>query len=83
MSDNPKLLKHLEHVHHSCAFGLPPEDMETTSIGRAELLEGLRGLPERKGDAEYFHVMADKLLLRYIADDEVTEAFVVLQRWYA
>ena len=35
------------------------------------------------GDYEYHHVKADELLLRYINDENVTEAFNKIKKWYS
>jgi hypothetical protein len=34
-------------------------------------------------DQEYVHVCADKLLLEYIGDQEVTDLFDAIDKWYA
>jgi hypothetical protein len=34
-------------------------------------------------DSEYDHIKADKLLLEYIGNDKVTEAFDRIEKWYA
>ena len=47
-----------------------------------ELLEKLNRLSE-SGDSESAHVEADSLVLEYIGDKEITEAFLKLERWYA
>jgi hypothetical protein len=50
-----------------------------------ELREKLRALLEDREDAdtENDHVRADDLLLDYINDAEVSEAFNALEKWYA
>ena len=64
---------------------------------RDELLATLRNLYERQKryntdnrseseryeDAEAWHERADQALLEYINDSEVSEAYSVLERWYA
>ena len=35
------------------------------------------------GDKEGDHILADSLLLKFIADPEVTEAFDAIGKWYA
>ena len=47
---------------------------------RDELLAALRDLP---GDPEGDHYEADRLLLAYIGDDEVTAAFNLIVKWYS
>lgn len=51
-------------------------------LTRDALLERLREMSP-KGDIETLHCRADHLLLRFIDDTEVTEAFVALHRWYS
>ena len=51
-------------------------------ITKEELLEKLRELSNR-GDTEDSHSEADFLLLDYINDEEIREAFVKIERWYA
>jgi hypothetical protein len=48
---------------------------------RDRLLEQLRDL--RGGDPEVDHQRADRLLLEYIDDRAVTEAFDAIDKWYA
>jgi hypothetical protein len=50
-------------------------------MSRDELLDALREL--RGGDPEGGHAEADRLLLRFIGDDEITEAFEAIEKWYA
>jgi len=50
---------------------------------KEELIEKLKGLHGEDADAEIVHGMADKLLLEFINDPEVTEAFEKVGRWYA
>lgn len=47
-----------------------------------ELLEELKKL-ENSGDPEEAHARADDLLLVYIDNKKVTEAFENVPRWYA
>lgn len=47
-----------------------------------ELIAELRKL-DGCGDSEAAHGYADDLLLKYIADDRVTEAFNAIEKWYA
>jgi hypothetical protein len=46
------------------------------------LLTLLRGLAEVY-DVEMAHVEADKALLKYVNDAEITEAFQNIRKWYA
>ncbi len=48
-----------------------------------ELREGLRGVMDRDGDEEDFHIHADDLLLEYIDDQEVTKLFKKLPKWHS
>lgn len=41
------------------------------------------GDPNDYSDRERPHVNADKALLAYINDDEITEAFENIEKWYA
>lgn len=71
----------------------PSSDMVAVpGMGREELIAILRSLAlpygspgarEESGDVEEAHIAADKALLAYIDDPEVTAAFVDLERWYA
>lgn len=44
---------------------------------------GSPGAHDDAGDTERAHKAADKALLAYIDDPEVTAAFTALERWYA
>lgn len=51
-----------------------------------ELIEGLRKLEAHDDgycDLEEVHIQADNLLLEYINDPEVTEAFEKIDKWYS
>jgi hypothetical protein len=53
-----------------------------------ELIAGLRAIKERQDAAEaadngYSDKEADGLLLRFIANDQVTRAFGAINKWYA
>jgi hypothetical protein len=50
---------------------------------KQELLDALRALKANESDPEENHVDADDLLLKFINDPEVTEAFNALHKWYA
>lgn len=50
-------------------------------MSRDQLLAKLRAL--RGGDPESDHLEADRALLEFIADPEVTVAFNAIDRWYA
>lgn len=49
---------------------------------RSKLLVALRELGE-PGDPEYAHGEADRLLLDYLNDPEITAAYEAITRWYA
>jgi hypothetical protein len=51
------------------------------TITREHLLQALRD--ERHCDPESAHMTADELLLCYIGDPEIREAFEAVPRWYA
>jgi hypothetical protein len=51
-------------------------------VSRDELLAELRKLT-KGGDEEINHCRADSLLLEFIDDPEVTEAFDAIDKWYA
>lgn len=51
-------------------------------MNRQELIQKLIEL-RSVGDVEKAHKDADKLLLEYIGDDAVTQAFTELHKWYA
>lgn len=51
-------------------------------LTRERLLAELRALQE-SGDPERAHAEADDLLLRFIDDPEVAEAFDAVPKWYA
>ncbi|MGH7783406.1 MAG: hypothetical protein ACREO5_06165 [Candidatus Binatia bacterium] len=48
-----------------------------------ELVERLKSIAETSGDPEAEHSRADKALLEYIADKEVSAAFDAVEKWYA
>lgn len=50
---------------------------------RDELLDALRKLQGDGGDEEINHVEADALLLKFINDPEIAEAFNKIEKWYA
>jgi len=52
-------------------------------LNREELLTRLWLLGGDGGDKEADHLMADTLLLEYIGDTEITEAFDAIGKWYA
>ena len=57
-------------------------------ITKERLLLELKSFPSYDddmgiGDPEKSHKRADELLLRYINDEEITEAFENLIRWYS
>lgn len=50
---------------------------------RTNLLRELRKLQGEDRDSEACHQQADDLLLEYIGDREITEAFKAIERWYS
>ena len=57
---------------------------------RDELIEGLNKIQEKQENPEYpnyyqtpGHEDADELLLKYINDEQVSEAFYNIEKWYA
>ncbi len=54
---------------------------EFTPIPRPELLERLRAM--KRGSRQGNHIEADALLLRYINDREIAEAFADIDKWYS
>ena len=58
----------------------------TISLSKTELLTCLKSLAEDDASNRYTdgdHLKADRLLLQYIRDVEVVEAFNAIRRWYA
>jgi len=51
-------------------------------VTRDELLAKLRAL-QQDGDTEGAHIDADDALLAYINDPDITEAYRVIDKWYA
>ena len=49
---------------------------------KAELLEALRKCAQ-DSDTEGAHAEADGLLLEYINDSEITEAYNAIEKWFA
>jgi len=55
-----------------------------TKMSKQELVKALKAIVERKsGDPETDHIEADELLLEYIDNEEVKEAFGAIEMWYA
>jgi hypothetical protein len=50
-------------------------------MSKEELIKQLELL--KKYDQEYAHVRADELLLEYIGDYEIMQAFEAIEKWYA
>jgi hypothetical protein len=48
-------------------------------MSKSELLEQLRDLE----GGEFDHMVADQLLIDYINDSEITEAYEAIEKWYA
>lgn len=51
-------------------------------LTKIKLLENLKEL-KKSNDEESAHIEADNLLLEYINDDEITQAFKDINKWYA
>ena len=49
---------------------------------KQEIIEALC-IEHENSDVECAHVNADNLLLQYINDNEISEAFEAVPRWYA
>ncbi len=49
---------------------------------KQQLLEELEEL-QKESDFEYAHEIADKLLIEYINDQEIADAFDSIGKWYA
>ena len=56
--------------------------MTTKKEKREQLLKELEALKKMR-DVEVAHVTADGLLIKYIGDDEIANAFKEIPRWYA
>jgi hypothetical protein len=56
--------------------------MDLTNITKEELLEELKKLQDGD-DKETDHIEADKLLLRYIYDKDITEEYTKIAKWYS
>ncbi len=53
-------------------------------MSKDELLDRLKTIANRtSGDPENDHADADELLLDYIDDPRITEAYEEIERWYA
>jgi hypothetical protein len=53
-------------------------------VTKAELVIALRAINQREGvDQKLDHGDADDLLLEYINDGEVDEAYQAIEKWYA
>ncbi len=51
-------------------------------MNKEQLIQRLKDLQEF-GDIEVAHSMADKALIAYINDPEVTKLFEEMEKWYA
>lgn len=49
---------------------------------KQEIIDQLRLLAAHD-DPEHAHILADALLLAYIADDEIADAYEAIDKWYA
>lgn len=58
-------------------------------MDKEQLILELKEIPKKYNsnkssyDGETAHIEADELLLRYINDKEITEAFNNIEKWYA
>jgi len=48
-----------------------------------ELIQSLKNIKANGGDEERDHSKADRLLLDYINNQEVSDAFDAIDKWYA
>jgi hypothetical protein len=49
---------------------------------KKELIEKLKVL-QNYGDTEDIHIEADRLLLEFIADEDIKKAYIKIPKWYA
>lgn len=54
-----------------------------SKLTKTQLLEQLKSIHAQSRDPEGDHVNADQLLLDYINDPEITQAFELIDKWYA
>ena len=60
------------------------EDEETRTIDKKKLITELQKISRTENDDyEITHYKADKLLLQYINDEEITEAYENVGKWYS
>lgn len=52
-------------------------------MSKEELLTRLQQAQACNGDPEAAHGMADDALLAYINDDEIRDAYIAVEKWYA
>lgn len=52
-------------------------------MDKKELVEKLRSLQHTYGDQEDSHLKADALLLEYIDDEHVKDAYDAIHKWYS
>ncbi len=52
-------------------------------MDREELIKKLKELATKNRDEESDHVKADELLLQFIDDQEIADAFRSIKKWYA
>ena len=54
---------------------------------KEELIKGLKEIKNKQAyescDWETHHILADELLLKFINNDEVSEAFNSIDKWYS
>lgn len=53
------------------------------TMTKEELIEALQRVVTKDGDEEDWHVAADDLILSYINDEKVSEAYHRIPKWYA
>lgn len=61
---------------------VPPTREQQQGRRRAALLAALRAL-HGAGDTEWQHMEADRLILDYLDDAEIAEAWAPVPKWYA
>lgn len=58
--------------------------MKKMKLTKEKLIKKLSELEEKhEGEKESIHIAADDLLLEYINDKEIADAFNAIEKWYA
>ena len=84
-------LKNGDDLYLSCSLTAAPwlwgdmEDMQGNKIEykltKKELIKRLNELKDCK-DSQYRHIEADRLLIQFIEDKEIKEAYEAISKWY-